>query len=55
MWSNGRVSHVSHIDGDNAAAFSVAEALCGRGVDGMAYLSVVPRADRGWKVFGSIR
>ena len=51
MWSNGRVSHVSHIDGDNAVAFSAAEALCGCGVDGMAYLSVVPKADRAWRAF----
>ncbi len=51
LWSNGRVSRVSHCDGgfDEAAACvrSLAEA---RRVDGFAYISVVPRMDAKWQV-----
>ena len=51
IWTNGRVTNVSHIDGDDAEAMRVAAALCGKGVCGMSYLSVVPKADRRWKAF----
>ena len=51
LWSNGRVSHVSHVDGDRDAAFAAAEALCGRGAERLAYVSVVPRADAAWRRF----
>jgi len=49
LWSDGRVSHVSHRDG-------VLEGLGGVGglegfgrLDGVAYVSVVPGRDAGWK------
>lgn len=51
LWSNGRVSRVSHVDGDRDAAFAAAEALLAHGVDGIAYVSVVPRADAAWRRF----
>ena len=52
LWSGGRVSHVSHVDGDRDAAFAAAEALRAPGaVDGIAYVSVVPRADAAWRRF----
>ena len=51
LWSDGRVTRVVHIDGDWRAAFPVIEALRQAKVDGLAYLSVVPRADRGWRTF----
>ena len=40
-----------HIDGDWRAAFQAVETLGETKVDGLAYLSVVPRADRGWRTF----
>lgn len=49
LWSNGRVSCVSHIDGDMMEAIAVAEGIMSRGVDGIAYLSVVPAADIRWR------
>ena len=51
LWSNGRVSRVSHVDGDRAAAFAAAEALLARGAERLAYVSVVPRADAAWRRF----
>ena len=52
LWSDGRVSCVSHADGGNRmAAFDAAEALRGRGAAGIAYVSVVPRADAAWRRF----
>ena len=51
LWSSGRVTRVAHIDGDRSAAFSAVEGLCGADIDGLAYLSVVPKADRGWRTF----
>ena len=73
LWSGGRVSRVSHVDGDTglvpraqdrpaafaaapraqdrAAAFAAAEALLAHGADGIAYVSVVPRADAAWRRF----
>ena len=50
LWSGGRVSHVAHCDGGFDEARGVAEGLCARGgVAGLAYLSVVPKADASWK------
>lgn len=52
LWSNGRVTNVSHCDGGFEEARARVEALCGRrtkGLDGVAYLSVVPRADVRWR------
>ena len=51
LWSNGRVSHVSHIDGDIRAAMNAAAGISSGGVDGIAYLSVVPNVDSKWKSF----
>ena len=51
LWSNGRVSSVSHVDGDRTAAFAAAEALRARGAERLAYVSVVPRADAAWRRF----
>ena len=42
LWSNGRVTNVSHCDGGFEEARARVEALCGRrtkGLDGVAYLS----------------
>ena len=51
LWSNGRVSRVSHVDGDRSAAFAAAEALLALGAARLAYVSVVPRADAAWRRF----
>lgn len=51
LWSGGRVAHVSHIDSGDRDAFAAAEAIADRGVDGIAYLSVVPKKDRAWRAF----
>ncbi len=52
LWSGGRVSHVSHFDGDVDAAMRAAAALArGRGADAVSYLSVVPEADGAWRSF----
>ena len=51
LWSDGRVTRISHIDGDMACAHDKAAALCGKGVCGISYLSVVPKADRRWRAF----
>ena len=51
LWSNGRVTRVAHLDGDRNSAFRVAGTLCGARVAGLAYLSVVPRADGGWRAW----
>ena len=55
LWSCGRVTRVAHIDGARREAFAAAEALCARAVDGLAYLSVVPKADRGWRAWADRR
>ena len=50
LWSGGRVSRVAHCDGGFGEARVVAERLCaGGGVAGLAYLSVVPKADAAWR------
>ena len=56
LWSNGRVTRVSHIDGGGNAAFRAAESLLsrireGRACRGLAYVSVVPKADASWRAF----
>jgi len=57
LWSDGRVSHVAHCDGGFAEAREVAERLVSvrRGVDGAAYVSVVPKADAHWCAWGRRR
>lgn len=51
LWSNGRVSCVSHFDGCMFDAFGAVEKLSEWGVQGVAYLSVVPRLDKKWRIF----
>ena len=52
LWSNGRVSRVSHCDGGFAEASERVKALCdvtsGK-LGGVAYLSVVPKVDARWR------
>ena len=52
LWSGGRVSKVSHCDGGFEEASNVLSALClvpGAGLDGIAYVSVVPKEDEKWR------
>lgn len=52
LWTDGRVSHVSHCDDGFAQAASCARAFVSRHRDlALAYVSVVPKADRAWKAF----
>ena len=51
LWSDGRVSRVSHVDGNRAAAFAAAKALRTHGAERLAYVSVVPSADAAWRRF----
>ena len=52
LWSDGRVSRVSHCDGGFDEASKAVESLAGVcRIDGIAYVSVVPKADRRWKAF----
>ena len=68
LWSGGRVTRVSHIDGGGNAAFLAVESLLGqdggspcgraallRGRTALAYASVVPRADAAWRRFAKQR
>ena len=61
LWSDGRVSKVSHCDGGfDEAAERAAEILTQRrggaeGVGGLAYVSVVPKADAKWRRFAQRR
>jgi type III pantothenate kinase len=55
LWSGGRVSCVSHIDGGIIDAMAKAEELARRGVNAIAYLSVVPDADGRWRSFAKRR
>ena len=56
LWSAGRVTRISHIDGGGNPALLAAETLLGRaalprGRPALAYASVVPRADAAWRRF----
>lgn len=55
LWSDGRVSRVSHVDGGFGAAMDAVSRLCQPGVDCMAYVSVVPKADAKWKTFAEAK
>ena len=48
LWSRGRVCNVAHVDDGFASASKAAEKLAGR-VDGVAYVSVVPKVDAKWR------
>lgn len=45
------MSRVSHVDGGVDEAMAAAGALSDPSVDGIAYLSVVPKVDRAWRSF----
>lgn len=49
LWSSGRVTCVAHCDGGFDEARAHVAALCARRPAGVAYLSVVPRADARWR------
>ncbi len=51
LWDNGRVTNVAHIDGSIDEAFAAAERIVAKNVDALAYVSVVPKRDAGWKAF----
>ena len=52
LWSDGRVSRVSHCDGGFDEAKKAALALArSSGASCVAYVSVVPKADRAWRAF----
>jgi len=51
IWSDGRVGKVSHCDGGFVEASAAAASLVDAQTVGLAYLSVVPKADAGWRRF----
>jgi len=52
IWSNGRVSHVTHHDGGfRPASLALRNLVRARSVDCVSYLSVVPKADSAWRRF----
>lgn len=52
LWSGGRVGRVAHCDGGFAEAGAVAATLASSvQLVGIAYLSVVPKADAAWRRF----
>lgn len=53
IWAGGRVSRVRHCDGGFTEASSAARSILDsvKAVDSVAYVSVVPGADRLWKGF----
>lgn len=51
VWTAGRVSSVRHCDGGFSEASGIVRALAADGVAGVAYVSVVPRADGRWRRF----
>ena len=56
LWSDGRVTRVSHCDEGFAAAAPRAEVIARAArPEGLAYLSVVPHADASWRRFARAR
>ncbi len=55
LWAGGRVSRVAHCDAGFAEAAAAAESLAGAGVDALAYVSVVPKADARWRAWAKRR
>ena len=51
LWRGGRVTRVSHCDGGFDEASAAAATLAASGASAMAYVSVVPKADRRWRRF----
>ena len=54
LWSDGRVSKVSHCDGgfEQSSKCRIVESS---NVDGLAYVSVVPKADAKWRSFAKAK
>ena len=54
LWSDGRVSKVSHCDGgfEQSSCCRIVESS---NVDGLAYVSVVPKADARWRTLAKSR
>ncbi len=55
LWMDDRVTRVAHCDGGFDEAAACAEKLFASGADALAYVSVVPRADRRWQAFAKKR
>ncbi len=55
LWTDGRVTRVAHCDGGFDEAAACAEKLFASGADALAYVSVVPSADRRWRAFAKKR
>jgi type III pantothenate kinase len=53
LWSDGRVSRVSHCDGGFDEACGAVEALLAPAPAAIAYVSVVPAADAPWRAFAA--
>ena len=52
LWTNGRVCHVAHCDGGfDEAAHAVSELMATSPSARLAYVSVVPKVDRKWRLF----
>ena len=52
IWSNGRVSHVTHHDGGfKPASAALRELARSQKLAGVSYLSVVPKSDPSWRGF----
>ena len=55
LWTGGRVSCVAHCDGGFAEASARVAALLPPDGLPLAYVSVVPKADRAWRRFARAR
>ena len=51
LWSDGRVTNVSHCDAGFEEASKAVSALCAKHPSSLAYVSVVPDADKKWRSF----
>lgn len=51
LWTDGRVSGVRHCDGGFEEAKLAAAGMLPKGPQSLAYVSVVPSADAGWRSF----
>ena len=52
LWSDGKVTRAKHVDGGIKEAMAAADRLS---ADHLAYLSVVPKADRRWRAYAKAR
>lgn len=54
LWTDGRVSRVSHVDGDREKTFAAVKKLSRlKGMDAIGYVSVVPSADDAFESLAS--